>query len=56
MASSMACERADTGADDVDDGLGDLPDDVLLDVLSRLVMAGDVYTAGRTSILSRRWR
>ncbi|CAM0942800.1 unnamed protein product [Alopecurus aequalis] len=54
---STTCAHVDTAATREDeDGLRGLPDDVLLDVLQRLVNAGDVYTAARTCILSRRWR
>jgi hypothetical protein len=45
-------DPVDIVADEVDKISG-LPDDVLLDILGRLAMAGDV---ARTSILSRRWR
>ncbi|KAF8691657.1 hypothetical protein HU200_040040 [Digitaria exilis] len=39
------------------DKISELPDDVLLDILGRLVVtAGDVHAVARTSILSRRWR
>ncbi|KAK3159394.1 hypothetical protein QOZ80_2AG0149580 [Eleusine coracana subsp. coracana] len=41
---------------DIVDRISGLPDDVLVDILGRLVTAGDVGTVTRTSILSRRWR
>lgn len=50
---------ADHPVDMVDgemDRFSGLPDDVLLDILGRLVTAGDVRTVAKTSILSRRWR
>ena len=51
----MADDPVDIVTDEVDKISG-LPDDVLLDILGRLAMAGDVRTVARTSILSRRWR
>ncbi|TVU02198.1 hypothetical protein EJB05_52322, partial [Eragrostis curvula] len=38
------------------DRISGLPDDVLLDILGWLAVAGDVKTVAKTSILSRRWR
>ncbi|TVU27813.1 hypothetical protein EJB05_19314, partial [Eragrostis curvula] len=38
------------------DLISGLPDDILVDILERLVTAGEVRTVTRTSILSRRWR
>ncbi|KAL6633353.1 hypothetical protein ACP70R_026024 [Stipagrostis hirtigluma subsp. patula] len=38
------------------DRLSGLPDDILLDILGRLVAVGDVRTVATTSSLSRRWR
>ncbi|CAL4967508.1 unnamed protein product [Urochloa decumbens] len=38
------------------DKISGLPDDVLLDILGRLVTAGDARAVARTSTLSRRWR
>ena len=52
----MFDDPADDTADAGIDKISELPDDVLLDILGRLFTAGDVRTAARTSILSRRWR
>ncbi|XP_044415329.1 uncharacterized protein [Triticum aestivum] len=56
MPSSATHDPVDTAVGGADDGLRGLPDDVLLDMLERLVRAGDVHTAARTCVLSRRWR
>ncbi|KAL6633351.1 hypothetical protein ACP70R_026022 [Stipagrostis hirtigluma subsp. patula] len=54
-APAMVHDPVDTaGAEH--DRLSGMPDDVLLDILGRLVIAGDVHTVARTSVLSRRWR
>jgi hypothetical protein len=53
----MTCDHVDTAsAGEEDDGLTGLPDDVLLDMVQRLVNVGDVHTVGKTCLLSRRWR
>ncbi|KAE8780515.1 hypothetical protein D1007_46305 [Hordeum vulgare] len=58
MASAATHDRVvDTAVGSADDdGLRGLPDDVLLGMLERLVTAGDVRTAAKTCVLSRRWR
>jgi hypothetical protein len=53
----MSCDHVGTAAAGEDDGgLRGLPDDVLLDIVQRLVNVGDVYTVAKTCLLSRRWR
>ncbi|CAN6233037.1 unnamed protein product [Urochloa humidicola] len=47
---------ADTVDDAETDNISALPDDVLLDILGRLLTAGDARAVARTSTLSRRWR
>ena len=59
MPAAMADDdHADTAEEGKHDGLiSGLPDDVLLNILERLVMAGDAHTAARsTCVLSLRWR
>ncbi|KAL6633355.1 hypothetical protein ACP70R_026026 [Stipagrostis hirtigluma subsp. patula] len=55
-AGNVHRQRSGGTVDDETDRISELPDDVLLDILGRVAVAGDHHTVARTSAISRRWR